>query len=353
MGDAVWFFHHEGRQQGPMSWAELQDHAARGEIDPDDLVWQPKLTDWEPARAQAGLFAHSPPESGVEEKTPPVWGSRPSTRSSSTVIVPLQPAESLLRAYGRALSEPTLNRIDDGVIMIGQVAYLLAVILATVLMLVVGIQHREITPILLAIAGVPAAFMLALSAAWALAALRLRIDISPTVLDGRSIPDAVAALAVGFGALTAVAGLALAISGASVVSVVGSVGVSFLFFYSAGVALEPATVNVSLRKGRSAGDSVSELSFVAKFVFLRLPPVVFMIVATAAAVMVVVFFATSIGESELVPEWVAVLVWGRVLSVALLPMAAWLVFVVVWTTLEVARSLIAEETGGLYLPFNR
>jgi len=343
MGDAVWFFHHEGRQLGPMSWAELQDHAARGEIDPDDLVWQPKLADWEPARAQVGLFAHSPPESGVEEKTTAVWDSQPSVRSPSTVRAQLKPAESLLRAYGRALSLPTLNRIDNGIIMIGQVAYLFAAILATILMLVVGIQHREITPILLAVAGFPTVFMLALSAAWALAALRLRIDISPTVLDGRSILDAVAALAVGFGAVTAVAGLALAVAGASVVSVLGGIGVSFLLFYSAAVALEPATVNVSLRKGRSAGDSVAELSFVAKLVFLRLPPVVFMIVATAAAVMVVVFFATSIGGSELVPEWVAVLVWGRVLSVALLPIAAWLVFVVVWTTLEVARSLIADK----------
>jgi hypothetical protein len=71
-----------------------------------------------------------------------------------------------------------------------------------------------------------------------------------------------------------------------------------------------------------------------------------MIVAIAAAVMVVIFFATSIGERELVPEWVAFLLWGRVLSVALLPMAAWLVFMVVWTTLEVARSLITEEIDG-------
>jgi hypothetical protein len=346
MGDAVWFFHHKGRQLGPISWAELQAHAERGEIDPDDLVWQPKLAGWEPARAQAALFADLPPDSGIEEEPPAVWGSRSSVRSPSTVIAFLKPGESLLRAYGRALSLPTLNRIHNRVIVIGQVAYLLAAILATILMLVVGIQHREIIPILLAIAGIPVAIMLGLSAARVLAALRLWIDDSPTVLDGKLIPDAVAALAVGFGALTGVAGLALAVAGANVASVLGSIGASFLFFYLAGVALEPETVNVSLRNGRSTRDPVAALSFITKLVFLRLPPAVFMIAAIAAAVVVVIFFATSIGEHELVPEWVAVLVWGRVLSVALLPMAAWLVFVVVWTTLEVARSLITEEIGG-------
>ena len=137
MGDAVWFYHHEGRQLGPTSWAELQDLAARGEVDPDDLVWQPKLTDWEPARAQEGLFVQSPPESGIEGKTKAVWGFRPSARSPSSVRAHLKPAESFLRAFGRALSAPTIDRVDDAVVMIGQIAYLFAAITAAVLMLVV------------------------------------------------------------------------------------------------------------------------------------------------------------------------------------------------------------------------
>jgi len=346
MGDAVWFYHHEGRQLGPVSWADLQDLAARGEIDVDDLVWQPSLADWEPAEAQAGLFAQVPPKSGVEKKPSPVWGLRSSARSPSTGMAHLKPAESSLRAYGRVLSMPTLNRIDDVVIVIGQIAYLLAAVLAAVLMLVVGIQHREIIPILLAIAGIPAAFMFTLSAARVLDAFRSRIEGSPTFLDRRTFPDAVAAIAVGLGVLTAVSSVALAVAGGSVVSVLGWIGASVLLFYSAGVALEPAAVNVSIRKERTAGDIIAELHFGAKLVFLRLPPLAFMIVATAAAITVVTFFVTLIGERGLAPVWVPVLVWGRVLSIALLPMAAWLLFVAVWTTLEVARSLIVDRTDG-------
>jgi len=344
MGESVWFYHHEGQQLGPMSWAELQGLAARGEIDADDLVWQPKLADWEPAKAQVGLFAQLPPESGVEEKPSAVWGLRPPARSPSTVMAHLKPAESLLRAYGRALSVPTLNRIDNVVTAIGQITYLLTAVLAAGFMLVVGIQNRDIIPVLLAIAGIPAAFMLALSAAWVLATLQSRIEGSPTYLDRRRFPDAVAAIGVGLGVLTAVSGLALTVAGGSVASVLGWIGASVLLFYSAGVALDPATVNVSIQKERAAGDSVAELYFVAKLVFLRLPPLVFMIAATAAAIIVVTFFVTSIGESGLAPVWVTILVWGRVLSIALLPMAAWLIFVVVWTTLEVARSLIVDRT---------
>ena len=346
MGDAVWFYHHEGRQVGPVSWTELQDLAARGEVDPDDLVWQPKLADWEPARGQEGLFAHVAPESGRGERPPAVWGSRPSVRSPSSVTAPLRPAESILRAYNRALSAPTINRLDDGVVMVGQIAYLFAATLATILMLVVGIQRRDITSILLAIAGIPAVFMFTLASAKVLAALRRRIDLSPTDLDERSIPDALAALALGFGGLIFVTGLGLTVTGAGVVPFLGGIGVSILLFYSAGVALEPVTINVNFKKGTTGGDCVATLSFITKIVCLRLPSIAFTVVATAAAVIVVTFLVTSIGGGGLATGWLIVLVWARVLAIALLPMAAWLVFVVVWTTLEVARSLIVNRTNG-------
>jgi len=344
MDEAVWFYHHEGRQIGPVNWTDLQDLAVRGEIDPDDLVWQPKLADWESAHAQKGLFAELAPKSEKEEEPPAVWGFRPSVRSPSSVRTHLKPAESILRAYSRELSASRLDRFDDGMAIIGQIAYLFAAILAAIFMLVVGIQHREISSILLAIAGIPAAFMLTLASAKVLAALRRRIGLSPSDLDERSIPDALATFAIGFGVLVVVKGVALTVTGAGLASVLGSFGASILLFYSAGVALEPATINVRFKKDTSDGNCVATLSFITKIVFLRLPSIAFAIVAISAAVMVVTLFVTSIGDSGLAPGWVTGQVWARVLAISLLPLAAWLVFVVVWTTLEVVRSLIVDRT---------
>jgi hypothetical protein len=343
MGDAVWFYHNEGRQIGPVSWTELKDLAARGEVDPDDLVWQPELADWEPAGTQEGLFTQSAPDSEIERNAPAVWGSRTPERSPSSVKTHLKPAESILRAYGRALSAPTLDRFDDGMAIIGQIAYLFAAILAAIFMLVVGIQHREISSIILAIAGIPAAFMLTLASAKVLAALRRRIELSPSDLDERSIPDALATFAIGFGVLVVANGVALIVTSAGLASVLGSFGASILLFYSAGVALEPATINVRFKKDTSDGNCVATLSFISKIIFLRLPSIAFTIMAISAAVMVVTLFVTSIGDSGLAPGWVTSLVWARVLAISLLPLAAWLIFVVVWTTLEVARSLIVDR----------
>lgn len=346
MDDAVWFYHHEGRQIGPVNWTDLQDLVVRGKIDPDDLVWQPKLPDWEPARAQEGLFAELNPESGIEEKPPAVWGSRPTLQSPSSMGTHLKPAESFLRAYGRLLSAPLINRFDDGMAMVGQIAYLVAAIVAAIFMMVMGIRHREIFSILLAIAGIPTALMLALASAKMLAVLRQRIDRSPTDLDDGAIPDALAALSIGSGGLAIATGLAFIVTGAGVSWILGSIGATILLFYSAGVALEPTTINVRIREDTSAGSCLTTLSFITKIVCLRLFSVAFTIVAAAAAVMVSIFFVTSIGEIELTPVWVTILVWARVLAIALLPFVAWLIFVVVWTTLEVARSLTVDRRNG-------
>jgi hypothetical protein len=155
-----------------------------------------------------------------------------------------------------------------------------------------------------------------------------------------------AALAAGFGVLMAVAGVALAVTGAGAVSAVGSIGASVLLLYGAGVALQPSAVNVSVEKGGPGEESLAELRFLAKIVFLRLSPLVFMMTAIAAAVLVLMFFFTSIGEMGAVPGWFAVLLWVRALSVALVPIATWLLFAAIWTTLEVARSLIVKGTDS-------
>ena len=344
MGDAIWFYNNAGRQIGPVSWTELQDLALRGEVDPDDLVWQPELADWEPAGTQEGLFTQSVQEPEIEKNAPRVWGSRTQERSRSSVKIHLEPAESVLRAYGRALSASTLDRFDDGMAVVGQIAYLFAAILAAIFMLVVGIQHREISLVLLAIAGIPAAFLLTLASAKGLAALRRRIGLSPSNIDERSIPDALATFAIGFGVLAGVKGVALTVTAAGLAAVLGSFGASILLFYSAAVALEPATINAKIKNDTSDGCCVATLSFITKIVFLRLPSIAFAIVAISAAVMVLTLFVTSIGDSGLAPGSVTGQVWAGVLAISLLPLAAWLVFTVVWTTLEVARSLIVDRT---------
>lgn len=51
-----WFVQRHGERQGPYSPRELAELAQRGEIQPDDLVWQAGMPDWIPASRVAGLL---------------------------------------------------------------------------------------------------------------------------------------------------------------------------------------------------------------------------------------------------------------------------------------------------------
>ncbi len=64
MMDDIWYYCHDGRQGGPIAWAELCNLAGTGQIAADDLVWQAGTPDWVPARTVAGLLpaVQSPPQ---------------------------------------------------------------------------------------------------------------------------------------------------------------------------------------------------------------------------------------------------------------------------------------------------
>lgn len=52
-----WFYSKQGQQQGPVTFEELVVLAKSGELDPRaDLVWGPKMQNWEPSGEVKGLF---------------------------------------------------------------------------------------------------------------------------------------------------------------------------------------------------------------------------------------------------------------------------------------------------------
>lgn len=52
-----WFYSKQGQQQGPVTFEELVVLAKSGELDPrGDLVWGPKMQNWEPSGDVKGLF---------------------------------------------------------------------------------------------------------------------------------------------------------------------------------------------------------------------------------------------------------------------------------------------------------
>jgi uncharacterized RDD family membrane protein YckC len=60
-----WYYTRAGEQQGPVEFADLQQMAGAGMLQPTDLVWNEGMPQWANAASVAGLFAESAPYAGV------------------------------------------------------------------------------------------------------------------------------------------------------------------------------------------------------------------------------------------------------------------------------------------------
>jgi hypothetical protein len=301
-----------------------------------------------PGEADDGPTAAAPPPDDV-----------PATRHGRVVVSPDKDRTVLQRSVDpvlglvrRILSEEVLNRIDRSMATVGQIAYLVAAVLVTVLLLVVGIRNRDVSVIVFGLAMLPAALLLAYSAARFLAAIAERAESTPTVFGSTGFLDGLAACAVGLGVLSTMAGLSTTIAGAGAWSLLSGLCVTFVLFYTAGAALgaslEPAAETGNATSERQA---VAVLGFASKLILLRLAPVAFAAAALAAAMTTAWLLLGELREPTQIGFLAAWIGW-RVLAVALLPMAAWFVFQLVWVVIGVAGSLIgagdepADETDG-------
>jgi len=55
-----WFYARGGQQQGPVSFEELQQLAASGQVQGGDLVWSEGMSNWSPASSVANLMPNAP-----------------------------------------------------------------------------------------------------------------------------------------------------------------------------------------------------------------------------------------------------------------------------------------------------
>jgi hypothetical protein len=59
MSDPVWYYGEGERQKGPVTADELKRLVELGRVKPTDLVWQPGMDDWVPAKSIRGLVPES------------------------------------------------------------------------------------------------------------------------------------------------------------------------------------------------------------------------------------------------------------------------------------------------------
>jgi len=345
MGEDVWFIHHAGEQLGPMGWSEIQKMAARGEIEPEDLLWQPSLPSWEPAATMKGLrFATG--SAGAFEAPVAPGGAGPGSVEADAVPIYLQPVGAVLTLLHRILPVDVLDIIDRRLETVGHIAYACASVLAAVLLVVLGIRGPSVALIVLALVAIPIALLLNFSAVRMLAVMRRRLGATSIFLGESGFLEGLATVALGAGLATLSVGLAGTLLGAGVAPLIVGVGGFLVLFYSAAVVLDPSALTITNHDETGAGsEALAVMETLTKLVWLRLLPISYAAAAVAGALVVLWLLIGSFGESP-PPVLVAVWVCGRVLVVAMIPVIAWLGFQIVWLVLDVVRFLMGDRSGG-------
>lgn len=101
-----WFYGRSGRSQGPVSWEELKERAAAGEVARTDLVWTTGWAEWRAAGEVAGLWTAPAPKvaaapvPAVVPPPPPPTLPEPEEEEEEEVRTPGLPLSLLLGIAG-------------------------------------------------------------------------------------------------------------------------------------------------------------------------------------------------------------------------------------------------------------
>jgi hypothetical protein len=356
-----WYYARGNKQMGPVSSADLKRLAGAGDLLSDDLVWREGLTEWAPARSVRGLFDEDKPpatKQAVEQSPsiPTVAGPQNANPAPEKPPAPATPTAPLNRKPSRHPIDALLDslrgdlnaRFVDTAARVfrtcGLYGLLLGMVLTIAFAVIVAIQGNAFDSLL---AGV----MLLL----ALGALHYTAQRSCDVLDrlnrttagalsGRALPDCVAILSLTAGLITLFGSVPLAVQLAMVPLIL--LGIASLVFdvYLAMAALNPSALNVTITADEppASAEAIGAASFLLKL-FLRCMPVAFGTGVMAGALMMgYACCEMFLGAQHLQSAQMTAAVARRTLTVsAVLPLAAYLLFLLGTLVLDVGRAILA------------
>lgn len=247
----------------------------------------------------------------------------------------------LLKGLRRGLTESGLGAADLVARQTGHLAYVLAAVLLVLDYLVLGIRSDSFRLTfggLLLIA--PAAILLHYVAVLFLDAGFSLLRKSPSELSSPAILSFFALLFFAGSVLSFALGVYGLILGGSLLSFGYALGLAALLLYACGIALNPATVNVNPASGLSAGEEALGILLFLLKVPVRLVPFLFGVGAVVGVCAAVYLLYLVFTQAPVFLVEQAHQIAHGVLGVALLPLLAYLSFVVSALLVEVLRAIL-------------
>jgi len=345
MTEDKWYYYRNDERVGPVSFKELKGLAESEELGPDDLVSRPGMTEWIPARDVEDLF---PPGTILPPPPPPKKGSGFGERirqlGSAEDLIDSLPHLRLVRALLERLrkwvSRDLLDSVDRWAKATGSITLLAAAALLLLAFLIVGIRGESVVLVLGGLVGVPVFTVLAhFVGAMFMDAGRSLLRESPSSLSSASFLTCFGLAAFLGAVLVLVAGVVAAATG-NAPTLVGSVAGAVVLVYVGGLALSPDSINVDVGGKASAGEeAIGILMFLFKLP-LRLVPVVFgvglLVGFFGAAALLWKSVAAEPFEAQIAAIPAATVVFG----VAVFPLAAYLLFLLLYLEVDLLRAVL-------------
>ncbi|MBN2577523.1 MAG: DUF4339 domain-containing protein [Pirellulales bacterium] len=358
MGPVEWYYARGEKQQGPVPSAELKRLAAAGQLRPDDLVWREGLAEWTAARNVQGLFEElaRPAAAGTagvkgisippQVVTPPAGpapvpaAAQPAARPLATLWGGRHFFDVLLDYLRQLIPSRFVEATAQVMERVGRIGLLAGMGLCLLFGLTVSIQNNQMIAVIVGIMVFLTLAVLQYGAGKFCAALeRLNhtttyVVCSTAFLDWSALLFLLTAVGVLLGTIVA------ALEAERPMFFLYGLGGFVVCLYLAMIALRPESIQISVSPEIRAGEeAIGVFSFALKSL-VRLTPVLF---GTGVAVgclsmaytCVLLFVKSTLDAVSGAGPAQSILLYS-----AVLPIAAYLLFLLYVLLVEVCRALL-------------
>jgi hypothetical protein len=352
-----WYFARGNKQMGPVSAVDLKRLAAAGELLPDDLVWREGLTEWTKARNVRGLFdeeskpaaAEEPPSKAVvalsqgPEPAAQAEELEPAPQSARPRAPARHPIDALLDWLRRAAGVRFIEATARASRTCGLYGLLAAMALIIAFAAIVILKTRTLGDLPSGVTLLLLLVVLQYVAGRFLDLLDRLNRASGGRLASAALPDAVALLSLMAGLATLLGPVSAAAQASMYPIVLGGIAGLLVHVYLACVALSPATIGVSIAPDETAAgeEAIGAMMFLLK-ALLRTVPVAFGVGVLWGTILMGYACCQALwgAEGPLAAPVTASLAGGVLIFSAVLPFAAYLLFLLCSLIVELCRALL-------------
>jgi hypothetical protein len=356
MNQVEWYYARDNKQNGPVSAVELKRLATAGEIKPDDLVWREGMAEWSPAKNVRGLFDEEGRAGGPADAAAATPGTTAADHAASGLLAEKKAGkhlfDKLIDRHRQRFDAKFIESTSKFLRQCGSyglfVAAALAAIFYTILVLKSVPDAGGAGPMLpssgiLILTGIASVVILITLQYVAERCCKILRELNDSVsgsLSSTVVPDCLVVLSKMAGIVILLDSIAMAIQISQFLPIFPGIVIFLICVYLSIIAMNPAALNISISpEPLQGGEMIGVVTFLLK-ALMRLAPAAFGIGVACGTLSLGCLCCVTFTRPTI--AWMNVnFVEDALILSASLPLAAYLLFLIVNLILNIWRSVLS------------